>query len=240
MRLDRTGQGLDREGEEADAAPPAPGEPMRSVRLPMGFVVLAVVAVAVLLSLSWLLGRGAGADEARRDFHTSGQARVQTDPLRSNGAMPVTSDSATVEAAPAATENLTPTPPPLTDVVNSDPVPAGTVEIAAPDAAPQTALSDGDPRVPGLYYWVLATTTPAGATRTATFCRENGLDARVILGQNTRLARVIVLPGLKSDRLSDPTTRALADQIERVGRLWKQHDGHTSFEDKYTSLMKGP
>lgn len=232
-RLDRFGQGIP-ESCDQETLVGEPAEVMRSVRLPMGFVVLAIAGVIGLILLSWWLGRGAGADEARRDFRSSGEARVLVDPLDA-----VVSEPA-VQSPTELPPVVVPTPQTEPPVTLLQPESAGAVEITLP--VPETAetSSTGDDRVPGLYYFIIETTTAAGAARTVGFCRENGLDARAIPWHNRGLVRVVVFPGLESARLSDPATQALAEQIQQVGLLWKQHDGHTNFHDKYLSLMKDP
>jgi hypothetical protein len=210
-RLDRVGQSGDPSPEqEGDAAPPrfTPGS---SLRLPMGFVVVGLVLVVGLIALSWWLGKGAGETEAKIDAHRQGLTRVLQDPLDSPTA---TGQNQSATPSPAAAETPGPT-------------------VAESTPAVVEPRSDGDPRVRGFHYFVLAETRPGGAEEIAAFCRSRGLDVAVISGHNTRLAQVIALPGLASSRSSDPVYQALDARIEEVGRKWKQSGRRTSFSDRY-------
>ena len=83
------------------------------------------------------------------------------------------------------------------------------------------------------WFFVLAETRPEGAGRLATYCRQHGLDARVIPGHNTRLARVIALPGLHSASTRTPAYRQLDARIRDLGRRWKDSGGTTDLSDRY-------
>ncbi len=206
MRLSRSGQGLETDG----ASPSREDRPGRtSLRVPLGFMWMVVLGGIVLIVIAWAIGRGAGAEEARKTgvLSAAQMERVQ-DPLQ-------------VAAPPAPA--VPPAAPP-------DPVPVP--EKAAPEAA------TGDPMQSGLYYFVLAEWRPADMERMGDFCRSQGLDVAVVSGDNARLAKLIALPGLQSDRSSDPAVRALASKISSVGRLWKTSGGTTSFDDKYL-MRKG-
>jgi len=96
----------------------------------------------------------------------------------------------------------------------------------------------GDPLVAGLYYFVLAEWRPSDMERLAAYCRSQGLEVKVVSGDNARLAKLLALPGLQSDRSSDPAVQELAEKIAAVGRLWRANGGNTSFDDKYL-MRKG-
>ncbi|MDP6986660.1 MAG: hypothetical protein QGG74_01325 [Phycisphaerales bacterium] len=187
--------------------------PGSSVRLPMGFIVVGIVLVLGFIVLAWWLGKGAGGAEARDDARSQGMSRVLEDPLEYQP--PAIPDSAEASERPG---------PPKTPET-------GGISVSSPsDTNPSP---DGDPRVRGFHYFVLAETRPAGAEEIAAFCRKQGLDVAVVSGHNTRLAQVIALPGLASPRSSDPAYQALDTKIEEVGRLWKQSGRRTSFSDRY-------
>jgi hypothetical protein len=175
----------------------------------MGFVVVGIVLVLGLITLAWWLGKAAGQAEARIDAQRQGLTRVLQDPLEYQQS-PLTYETSPPEAAGSL-----PVPPP-------EPAPA----VAEPPP-------DGDPRVLGFHYFVLAETRPRGAEDIAAFCRGQGLDVAVISRHNTRLAKVIALPGLASARSTEPAYRALDARIEEVGRRWRQSGGRTNFSDKY-------
>jgi hypothetical protein len=174
----------------------------------MGFVVVGIVLVLGLITLAWWLGKAAGQVEARIDAQRQGLTRVLQDPLE-------------YQQSPATKQ--------IPSTLRSPPVPPPHPATAVAEQPP-----DGDPRVLGFHYFVLAETRPRGAEEIAAFCRGQGLDAAVISGHNARYAKVIALPGLVSSRSTEPAYRALDARIEEVGRRWKQSGGRTNFSDKYT------
>lgn len=102
-----------------------------------------------------------------------------------------------------------------------------------------TPYTGYDPRLPGLNYFILATTDPAGATEMVEFCRANGLDAHIGGGHNGRLRQVVVLPGFPSDGRGSPEIKALEAKITQVGAQWKAlRRGNSDFRDYYPKLQK--
>ena len=61
-------------------------------------------------------------------------------------------------------------------------------------------------------------TTKEGAMQLTAFCRQKGLETYVVSGNNTRLYRVVALPG-SPDRNSTLLKRVLS-QIHAVGQEW--------------------
>ena len=90
-----------------------------------------------------------------------------------------------------------------------------------------------EPWQTGQWHFMLAETRPEGARRLAAYCRQLGLDAAVISGHNTRLDRVIALPGLDSSSSQTADYQALDGQIRDVGRRWKASGGTTDLSDRY-------
>jgi hypothetical protein len=103
-------------------------------------------------------------------------------------------------------------------------------------AAALPQAPEGDPRIPGQWYFVLAETRRGGAEEIAAFCRQEGLDVAVVSGHNARLAKVIALPGLSSARATDPAFQELDASIASVGRRWRESGRRTSFADRYLQL----
>ncbi len=210
-RLDRSGQRIDSEG--ASQPPPPKFTPGGSVRLPWGFVILGMAFVVSLVLGAWWIGRGAGAEEARLDHITSGQARVVVDPLGAAATAPQTTPSMPESAAAPAKQ---PTEPEAAEI-----------------AAPSSPARAGDQRIPGHWYFVLAETLPEGAREIADFCEAQGLEVAVVSGHNVRLRKVVALPGLTSSRTTNPAYGDLDSRIADVGRRWRASGRRTSFEDRY-------
>jgi hypothetical protein len=75
-----------------------------------------------------------------------------------------------------------------------------------------------DPRVGGKNYFTLIQTTKDGAVQLATFCREKGLETYAISGNNTRLYRVIALPGSVDPK--DAVATNVRSKIYAIGQQW--------------------
>ncbi len=95
-----------------------------------------------------------------------------------------------------------------------------------------------DPRVAGKNYFTLIQTSKEGALQLANFCRGKGLETYAISGNNTRLYRVIALPG-SVDR-NDAVATELRSKIHAIGQEWTNtKEGRSSdLKDAYQSLYK--
>ena len=97
-----------------------------------------------------------------------------------------------------------------------------------------------DPRVVGLYYYIIVDGISADrAAEVIAFCRGLGLDAVTISSHNAR-SQVIVLPGFgRDDRAGEPV-KALEARIRAVGAKWKALGrGNGDFRDCYYKIFKG-
>ncbi len=94
-----------------------------------------------------------------------------------------------------------------------------------------------DPRVAGYNYFTLMQTTKDGAVQLTEFCREKGLEAYVVSGNNTRLYRVIAFPG-SVDR-NDAVSIETRSKILAIGQQWAiTNAGRGSdLKDSYSTLF---
>ena len=123
-------------------------------------------------------------------------------------------------------------------VLDPTPVPQRVAAASGSDAPVEEALV-GDPRQPGLFYFVLAETRLEGALRLAGFCRELGLETWVIPRDNAGLARVIALPGVVTTSRTEEACRVLDERIGAIGIRWKDSGGASSLEDRYLVRWDG-
>jgi hypothetical protein len=198
-----------------ESAPSVPGR--GSVRLPTGVIALALASGVALIAVAYVIGYGIGKRVGERESMQA-PAPPLVDPLAGS--------ASGGSAAPGSVPAL--------------PVVGG---IQPSEAAPQgpglTPFTGDDPRLPGLNYFILATTDPAGATEMVDFCRANGLDAHIGGGHNGRLRQVVVLPGFPSDGRGSPEIKALEAKIKQVGAQWKAlRRGNSDFRDYYPKLQK--
>jgi hypothetical protein len=224
----------DVEAEPAHAAGPEELEggprwlgPGRTVRVPVGYLLVAFAAVVLLLAILYMIGYWRGGRDMRAEY----DARF----LEGSSA----GDPAQRARDPLAPEH--------------QPAPTGGED--RPAARPGGAASgdeeerplrawgpvDSDPRQAGEWYLILAETQPEGARRLAQYCRDRGLEAYMVVSHNNPLRRcVIVLPGLTSDAMSDPREQLLREEVYRVGDAWQAtHRGERNLRDAYLHLYEG-
>ena len=183
--------------------------PGRSVRMSIGTIgVFAAVAVALMV-ISYTVGFNRGEAVAREDY---GSRLFQE-----------------VDAAPIAQIIQKPKVSP-----SQEPARVGKPRVGTP----KWGALDVDPRKTGMHYFILSQTTKEGAERIASFCREKGLETYAISGDNTRLHRVIALPGFQTR--NEQGVSDLRIQIRAIGQAWAEDNGRgDDLHDAYLSLYQG-
>jgi hypothetical protein len=208
-------------GEES-YAPPAEDFSLqagRSIRLPVGAVLLAVAVAIILIIAAYIVGSWRAGAVARAEYE-----QKMLDASRGlTGSGGLASDPLVAPETPGST------------VQERQPDPAPVVETPAEtDLGGDWGPIESDPRAPGLHYLILAETRSDGAVRLAAFCRDQGLAAYVVSGNNDRFRRVIALPGFPTRSSSTPEARALLGEIHRIGALWKAREpGGSDLTDAY-------
>jgi hypothetical protein len=221
MRTDRGGAAA----PIGDREPPPIG-PGRSLRVPMGYVPVVAMVVLLVGAAGYVWGFSRGRSEARQDaartLESAMATRTIADPLGGAGAASPGPDGRGAAAPPPRERSGTAAAPPL----------------AA--ALPLPPAGDGDPRVPGLNYFVLSHTAPAMGESLVAFCRSEGLEAHLVEDHRGVRRKVIVVPGYADgDRLS-PQVQALERRIREVGLRWRaQRRGNEDFSGYYPELFRG-
>lgn len=193
----------------------------RSIRVPVGTVMMATAVVILLLIGAYVAGSMRTKAVLQRDFDAQ---------LRSVGI-----DPALRASDPMTEEGLG---GPLIESPPSDQASqgagAGPAVTGDDDRTASSGAIESDPRREGLNYLVLIETQPGGALRLAGFCRDRGLEAYVISGHNPRSRRVIVLPGLPTRDESDPEVIRLRRRVNDVGTAWQsRYPGESNLSDAY-------
>ena len=240
------------QGEDGAAAASPLLAPGRTIRVPVGYLLVGLAAAILLTILAYMAGSWQAHASIReasdREYLDSGggadlRARA-SDPLLGGGDTDPRGADRGSGREPAPSRASSPPPPD-----GGEPPPGadedqdGTATMAAagiPPALfrprPEWGPVDADPRQEGRFYLVLAETRPEGALRLARFCREEGLEAYVVQGHNARLRQVIVLPGFPSSSTSDPDYLRLRQEVIRVGRGWNaMYPGESDLRDAYLS-----
>jgi len=97
---------------------------------------------------------------------------------------------------------------------------------------------ESDPREVGLNYFAVVQTSRENAVEVASFCRDNGLEAYAVRVNNGGF-RVYILPGFDADDRSSGPVKRLEGEIQRVKQKWDIHVGRDElantavFAEKY-------
>lgn len=187
--------------------------PLRqSIRVPIGWLWLAVVVALAMMAVAYQFGRAAGdrAGYARgQDWKNDGEVQRQL-------------------AASIPDPDRAPPPAPVVD--------RGTKTAGKEPAPPPRG--NADPRQRGLNYWVVARTSAEEAARLAPFVQSNGLEVAVVPDNNPRFVRVVAIPGVTEGRSSE-TARRQEARIKSIGKLWKNAArGNRDFDDTYLELYR--
>ena len=107
-------------------------------------------------------------------------------------------------------------------------------------AARAATDNKSDPRVKGMYYFVVGHPSSDRRVEMLTFCRAEGLDAYLVPDDNALLRKIIVLPGYRDlSEKSSSEIKALEAKIKLVGKKWKGNKpGNKDFDDAYPALFK--
>jgi hypothetical protein len=183
--------------------------PGRSIRMSIGTIgVFAAVAISLIV-ISYTIGFNRGEAVASKDYGSRLFQEVDT-PSPTN-----------VEQKPVVQH-----PPNLRPSVEKT------------ESVQKWGSIGSDPRIAGVHYFILSQTTKEGAERIASFCREKGLETYAISGDNTRLHRVIALPGFQTRNEQGVADLRLI--IRGIGQAWAVDDGRgDDLHDAYLSLYQG-
>ena len=208
--------------------------PGRSVRMPLGTIGVFVAVGMAMIMISYMLGYRKGTSVAMENYATR-LIEQKTAPAFSEIHPVATLDQR--PKVPVLTPDIPQKPKIETNDVSAE-IPASNFDNRPVLSEPTMGLITSDPRMPGMWYFTLVTTTEAGATKLATFCRARGLETYVINSDNTRLYRVIALPG--SSERNDAKMAETLSAIHAIGRKWSEtKDGRGSdLRDAYPSLKK--
>ena len=201
------------EDEEAAEAPAEPSlrwlSPGRTIRLPVGYLLLATAALILCLSVAYVVGHSRGERLARAEYEQQWLADHEV-------AWPVPPPERPLRSEPQ------------TGSRGSIPAPVGGEDVPHPQPLSQGERGEegwgpilSDPRRPGHNYFVLIHTKRENAVELARFCRDRGVEAYVVAVKNVSLYRVIVLPGYVRGERDSEQVRDLERRIVEVARKWK-------------------
>jgi hypothetical protein len=210
------------EGDSTDHEPVlgdliAPG---RSIRVPVGYLFVGAAAIVALAVLAYVVGHSSGEGHAKAvldqqavdEFNAENAGKSMSDPLV----------SAPTRVKPTKGAN-----------------PAPNAGASKETARGQAGSIESDPREVGTNYYYLVYTDRPKAIEFADFCRENGLDAYVVQGDNPELRRVMVMPGFAAGQSSLPEFRQLRERIEQVITRWKLKTSNRETLTYYPEKFKG-
>lgn len=198
--------------EESPAIP-------RAVRVPMGYLFLAGAGVVALVVMGYLLGYSRASSATRDMERDSAQRELESavqDPLLEqspvNPNLLAGGEGESVGAAGATNETRRPAEP----------------------------RSGGDPRTPGMNYFVVARDLPEEAQRAVEFLESNGVPAMVAPSGNPNLRLVVALRPFTGEEIRAGEHLSFRARIQSLGRIWKRdHDGAADWADAYPAKYSG-
>ncbi len=228
-------------GTPGPAVPVGPG---RFLKIPVGYAYVAIAAALAALVCVYIYGFSAGENSSAKRFE---QRRIEE--LNAQANLP-TYDPLTAGKRPQSLQNDSAGSPSGGERPRT---PAG----GSPEAGRSTPAGDrgppgdgggaqdlgpapgGDPRQPGLNYFVLAHAAALKGAPMVEFCRKNGLDAHLVPDDNGELRLVIVCPGFSGGERQSAAVKALEAKIRSVGLKWKSSArGNGDFGDLYPKKHK--
>jgi len=228
-----------RPGAPSGAAPVMAGTPRRvgnAPGLPSKFEIslrrAIVIGVAVVVAVCIAYGIGVKRGSASAGV---GSTAAKSEPSDANSLAPQQS-SPTIPAIPvnpgksgAAAGNKSGTPA------------AGALAAGKSAVTPRAATDNkSDPRVKGVFYFVVGHPSAERRAEMLAFCRTNGLDAYLVPDDNAMDRKIIVLPGYRDPtEKSSPEIKQLEATIKSVGEKWKRLSrGNKDFNDAFPERCK--
>ena len=220
-------------------------ESARSVRVPVGFLWLLAVAVLGLAALSYAFGVNRGRSSGYADGisaqltenNASAMARMVKDPFKdavqnSGASSVVVTPQKSLPSSSAPSNSVTSTK----KVVPTD----SKGDSNGVANSPKPTSNDADPREKGVNYLTLARPSVDQADKMLAFCRAEGLAAYLVSDNNTKLRKIIVLPGVRSAKALDTKEgQELLANVKSVGLRWKAvKKGNKDFSDAYLELFR--
>lgn len=201
---------------ESAAAPAGPISP-RIIRLPVGYIYVAVAVAVLLIVGSYFVGVSRGRQQGLASLQQSGEQPPIDDPtLHAGGANPGpgNSSSGASQQQPRGGSPSNAGQGALTNQPDPGPAPAG------PGGRPL----DRDTRQAGLNYIIVERFDPAEAWAVKEFLKRNGIDALVLADNNPSLLQVVTAQGFKGWQ-TDSAAQALYRKIQQLGQQWKAREG---------------
>jgi len=201
--------------------------PGRTIRLPVGYLLLGGGVMILVIWFAFMLGHNSGEGKARIQFEQN--VLDQTGDIGTDGSL-ITMDPLNEDGG-GGTPTSSQTPP----KTNPKP-PVGNTANANSKWGPVSPRTN--PCKKGDMHFVLAETTESGAKALADFCRAKGLETYVISGKNDRLRQVVAFPGFVNSARSSSAVKALESKIHQVGQLWKAANRNNSdLRDAYPKVI---
>mgnify|MGYP001360616077 CR=1 FL=1 len=211
----------------------------RTVRIPIGYVIVAGGLALALAVLAYWIGysRATSNAEAERRRVIQSELDQVVDPLNAPSgtlASPQQSQTNTQSSPPTQTA----TRPPQTNQGTSGQAPGQAAPTGGQRQQPAPSGLERDPRVPGMNYWVIARLGPDEARRAAAYLQASGVQVAVVETNSERFREVIASNGFEG--LSSPEAARLKSRILELGRLYRvQEKGPTDFSDMYARKFSG-
>jgi len=205
-----------------------PAVASRSIRIPAGYMFLALAGLIAAALTAYTLGFSRGKSSERAD-------RIQAEPPISAPFDTPTEPSSALPSPGASRQPTTSAQPQRTPNQPAN-TPANTPNTIDPHKPATSTASSSDPRTPGLNYFIIARLSPPDAQKAADYLSSNGVAASVVPSDNLNFRHVVSNRGFSPSELRGPEYQKLLADIKRVGRAFKKATSSpTDFADAYPS-----
>lgn len=199
-----------------------------SIRVPVGYIFLAVGAIIGVFIIAYFIGfsRGEVREKTRLAAAEPPLPSPDLDPLN----RPLANQPTDTRAAPGS-QTRAPDGKSTSKTQGSNATGAG----GGAKTPERPAQLPGDPRTPGLNYFILADRIHEDeAQKAADFLTSHNLAAAVVHSNNARFRRVIATRGFPGSEVSGADAQKLRQEAARIGQLYKsQQQGQVDFAKVY-------
>jgi len=209
---------------EAAPASAGPSSP-RIIRLPIGYIYVALAVVVVAIVGSYFVGVSRGTQRALQTLEGGGSQPPINDPTLNAGDGGGANPGA---GTPIQNRNTAPNPAPGNAASPTNPGPT----------MPGRRTLDRDTRQAGLNYIIIERFEPDEAWAVKEFLKRNGIDVLVLKDNNPALLQVVTAEGFRGWS-SNAAAQALDQKLERLGRQWRSRErGSKDFSLKLAQLQR--
>lgn len=219
--------------------------PGRALRLPIGYVFIAIAALIAIVFATFSIGVDTGSSQTKAELGEIA-TRNSGGPINEPLADPaVTPNGEQIKSTtPRANQRVQVDDPTSSNTPQPQPQTQRSPRVVRDGAGAEVILVDqasDDPRQVDMNYFVLATQPQAEAERIAAYYAKNGVSTARMIPNNRGMCQVITLRGFVGKDLSTPEARDYESNLLRIGREYRrsQPGATTDMSDMFKQKYQG-